>query len=509
MSARAALALRWLQALPAAALALWVLVLLRPIGYGSQWAWLARPDPPLPAPLAAAAGSMLLALLLAWPLSRSATCADTRARATRLGLAWRLVLALATTALPLLLYGSTPGGWSILLRSAVSDVSCEYLGEALEVDDPVAYCRAYSGHQQASAHHLATHPPGAVLAYRGAIVLARATGLDALATRVASRLCGRTAISLHAEMERLIAPRPFARSDVGLPLVVALLFALCGGLCVWPAAACGRRLWGEEAEFPAAALAATVPALALHFQNLDVPLALVSLLALWATLASLRSAGWGFAAGLLLAAGSFVSFGILAPAGLCVLVALLGRDDRDEEAAPRQIWARASGRAGAIVAAFAATWAGYVAFLGLDPLALAAASGAAHHGVMEGFQRAYSVWVWMNLVEFACFLGPPLLLLAAVATPAAVRAGGAARALGIAAPLVVLLLDLSGTVRAEVGRIWLPLMLPLAVLSAGAGKPSRLEETATWRAVWQATVILQLGVACALAAGIHPVVRPG
>lgn len=508
MSARAAPYVRTLQVLLALGLALWVPVLLRPIGYGTQWSWVPRPEPPLVVPLALAGGVLLLALAAGWAVSLRSLSAATGQSARASGFLWRLLLALGSVAFPLLLYASTPGGWPILLQSAASDVSCEYFGEALGVDDPVAYCREYGRHQAGSRHHLATHPPGAVVLYWAGIQLARVTGLDAPAARAATALTGRGPQSLRADLARLMAPRPVSSEDVGLPVVLALLFSVLGALCVWPAAGCARLLWDEEAEFPAASLVATVPALGLHFQNLDVPLALCLLLALWAALGSVRRPGWAVVSGVLLGLGAFVSFGALAGVGLCGLTCLLARWEQDDDAPARAVWGRGLVRVAGLLVGFAGAWLVLVVALGLHPADLVARSGVAHRGVIEGFHRAYGVWVWMNLVEFACFLGPPLLLLAAAGVADGWRVGGAARALAVAAPLTLLALDLSGTVRAEVGRIWLPLMLPLAVLSAGSCRPSRLEDTAHWRTAWQTTVLLQLLVCLALAAGLHPVVRP-
>lgn len=503
-------ALRWLrlgQVLSALLLALWTAVLLLPIGWGSQWSWRPSGAAPLLFPLGCAAALLVAGIGVSWVLS-SYTLADTGLRRGLLGLSWRLALGATATVTPFLLYGSVERGWTTLLDSAASPVSCEYFGEGLGLAEGdfggvIAYCRGYGERQRESGHHLATHPPGATLFYAAAIGAARATGLDRVAADAAARLTGSSRLALAGRMGAAGGTERASIEDVGLPLVAALAIALFGGLCVWPAAGCAREIWGEEAEFPAACLAATTPALLLHFQNLDVPLAWLTLMAGWMTLASARRGGWSLVAGAALGLGCFVSFGVLAGVGLCLLVALLAPGaERREPGLAR--WARAGG----VLFGLVALWGLLAVVLGADPVGYARAAGEAHREVIETFGREYRVWVWMNLVEFGCFLGPPLVLLAFAGGLRALREGGAARAWAIAACALLLALDLSGTVRAEVGRIWLFLMLPMAVLAAGAGMPERAGYAHRWLSAWLPTALLQAGLAVALAAGLHPVVRP-
>jgi hypothetical protein len=113
----------------------------------------------------------------------------------------------------------------------------------------------------------------------------------------------------------------------------------------------------------------------------------------------------------------------------------------------------------------------------------------AHREVTVAEQaRTYWKWVVMNPVEVAVFAGLPLTLAGLWAIPE-VRRDPGRRGLNtflLAAAIAFALLDLSGTVRGEVGRIWLFLMWPLAMAAAPAlERPDR-------RGVFMAIVSLQL-----------------
>jgi hypothetical protein len=112
------------------------------------------------------------------------------------------------------------------------------------------------------------------------------------------------------------------------------------------------------------------------------------------------------------------------------------------------------------------------------------------------FPRTYWKWVLMNPVEMAVFAGLALVIAALWAWPGVRSAAPRSLRVFLFSWLIVLLaLDLSGTVRAEVGRIWLFLMWPLA-LAAGE-RLSRAPRCATSAAL---LVTMQLAQALAMRA---------
>jgi len=493
-----------------ACLIVWVAVLLRPIGWRGQWEWTVAAQSLAPGPLIAGVGVLGMALAGAALLERR-----------RLGVAWRVVLVLGAAVWPLLLYSSVPSAWVTLTAAAVTDVSCEYFGEAYELKDPIAYCAGYAEHQRTSGHHLATHPPGAVLTYWVVIQAARATGLDEAARPLVEGLTGARSWNLVDVIRTIPTSRPIAASDIGLPLIVAVVFSILGALTVLPAAAAGRIVWGPEGALPAGLLAATVPGLSMLFQCLDAVLALVVAVGVWLALKACvmpltptiplpRPGGEGrgeghvfaFLAGLVLGIGLFISFGVLAAVVLCGLTALCG-GWRRPAATRRERVRNALVPVACLAAGAAAVWAVLVVLLRQDPVAMATLGARYHRVVIVGFHRAYGVWVWMNLVEFGVFLGPALAALVPAGVSAARRRGGQAACLALGTLATLALLDLSGTVRAEVGRIWLFFAGPLSVIAAGACVPQVGEPPRMWL-----TVSLQVAALLALVAAVHPAVRP-
>jgi hypothetical protein len=97
--------------------------------------------------------------------------------------------------------------------------------------------------------------------------------------------------------------------------------------------------------------------------------------------------------------------------------------------------------------------------------------------------RSYSVWLWFNLLDFGIFFGPPLLFLAFVGLIGRLTRRSSEILfrpdLLAAVAALILLLDVSGVVRGEIGRLWMPFM-PLAFVammplrpSAGPGRAGR------------------------------------
>lgn len=73
--------------------------------------------------------------------------------------------------------------------------------------------------------------------------------------------------------------------------------------------------------------------------------------------------------------------------------------------------------------------------------------------------RSYLTWVFYNLYDFFIFAGIPITIIYLVMFLKKIK-----EPLFVSFTLMFLLLNFSGVVRGEVGRIWLPLMFPLALV---------------------------------------------
>jgi len=216
------------------------------------------------------------------------------------------------------------------------------------------------------------------------------------------------------------------------------------------------------------------PARSLFTPSLDqaLPLLLVGAAAL-AAAGGRATAVKAVAAGLLAAAACFLSYGCLATLPWLALVALGAGMEESREEAP--LWRPASLLRPALLG---------VGFL-LPWLALALATGYAPwrdfriaitaHRAMAVVTRSYATWVGWNLYDFVLLAGPAMVALALAALwPEPVDPPRPARAfrLGLWGFWgLLLLLDLSGSVRGEVGRIWL-FFMPFAALFASGERRS-------------------------------------
>jgi hypothetical protein len=422
-----------------------------PAPYPPEWRWELRPGATSGRFLAAALCGSGLVGLLAW-LARGAVSA----RAAGLALAAAIPLGLG---FHLGLLALEPdGALRTLAQRTMSRTVTSYYTVALS---PAAQdARAFlSGHHDLlpamkhGAKHASTHPPGPVLYYRG--LVAALDAHPALARSIVGASGG-------VDPER----RPAARAAA---LVGPLLVLLACALTAWPVSLLARSA-GADAPLAAAAgvLWLVMPGPALQAPQLDQALALPVALAAVALAAAVRSerpgarAALGLAAGMAAAVATFISYGavvFVALAGAAALAAVTVDPERRRPALAGLGWA-AAGLA-----------LPYAVLLGLGhrPLRSALTALGIHR---EGYTapRDYALWLLFNPVDLAVFAGVPVAVLFCAALARAVRAAlaralspGDRFTLAAGAGLVVLLI--SGTVRGEVGRIWIPLM-PVVLVGA-------------------------------------------
>lgn len=496
-----------------AALALWLLVVRRDIGWGDEWSWsVLGPVYPLgfllPAALTLLGFGGLITYL--WRAMRRE-----RIPSHRRGLAWSIAFALVVGAwcLQSALWSVTPGSVPMLAAVQLSDVSTGYLSEARRIDDLGEYLRNYARDMPHKSEHVATHPPGAVLFFYWVESLADLVpALKRAALAAGSTAVNMTIPKLAAEVARYPTVGWQGSEGLATAMLASWLLGAAGALTPLVLFATLRGPLGDERALTGATLLALVPSMLLFFPLLDQLVALLGTLMLAVLAATQRHWAWSAAAGLIAAAALFVSLGALA---LVVLgaVFLLLRAVKQVGQSGDASWSETY----SVFAPLLAFGAGLLAGLGLwYAVGVDAASvfseGLSAHASLTGRAsfRSYHVWVWLNLVEFAIFLGLPLSVLVVASVPSVIRTlrAHSSQALpayfGASALLTLLLLDLSGTVRAETGRIW----LFFAPWLAAAVVPRLMDE--------QARDPRPLIIACALTAvqlllmawTMQPVIRP-
>jgi hypothetical protein len=302
------------------------------------------------------------------------------------------------------------------------------------------------------AKHASTHPPGPVLFYRGLL------GIFESHPRLAQWTIDAAGLG---DPER----RPAARATA---LIGPLLILLACALTAWPLAALAHAAGLDQTQAATAAvLWALLPGPALMSPQFDQALALAVTLAAAALAAAARQergaarTGWSIACGVAATAAVFVSYGAVVFVAVAAAAALAAVATRERP--------RAAITPLAIAALTAAVLTGVTVLLGHRPWRSALTALAMHRETFTA-PRGYALWLLFNPLDLAVFVGVPVAVLFAA------RAGSAARHLrghatssldrfSLAVCGGLLLLLLSGTVRGEVGRIWIPLM-PLLLIPA-------------------------------------------
>ena len=406
---------------------------------GSNWVWVRRVPTPgarfwlLPAALAA--GLALAAAAArgrAWSRRRTALLLGVVVVLTP---AVQLAVAAQHRAQPLSLVVLSAGG---------------FWQEGVRIDDPLRFAREHAARMPTYADvHVRTQPPGWPLAY-----WALARGFDR--SPAAAEAVGRRVLRydcLATEVQGLAPPQLAAG-------VLRVAIVLLSGLGVLPLYAIGRRFFAPAGARLAAVAFAYLPALLVFSGRFDVAYAGLAPLAVWLALAAVLDGRRGAAVALavLVALTSFFTFSALAIGGLAgvvaaaVALAAWGRRDR-------RLW-RLAGLAAAVGAALLLFWGG-LALAGIDGLAMWRAGQAIH----AEYRLNYPAWFLFNLYDLAVFMGlaPFAGALGAMVVGQDKSCPTAARSLAWGWGAAVLLLNLSATVRAETGRLWLFLM-PLGLL---------------------------------------------
>jgi hypothetical protein len=347
--------------------------------------------------------------------------------------------------------------------SAVVLSAAGFWQEGARLSDPVQFVREHAARMPGYADvHLRTQPPGWPVVYWAT---ARAFAGMPAAADVVGRWIHRYDC-LAPELAGLDA----AQLAAGSLRIVILLISGIGAL---PLFAIARRFYPPAAARLSAVGYAYLPALLVFSGRFDVAYALLALAGLWLALrAVLDGKRWaGAALAVVLAAASFLTFTVLPVAAFVLIVApACAWERRDGGAARRLLWT-----AGGIAAAVLLFWGGLRLAMGADGLTMWR-TGQEIHRI---YRLNYPAWFAFNLYDLAVFMGIAPFVGAVGAVAVGLRRGrrtpGWGLALGWAA--AVLLLNLSATVRAETGRLWL-FVMPLGLLVgwawfAGAAEESR------------------------------------
>ncbi|MCU7730109.1 hypothetical protein ODJ79_40880 [Actinoplanes sp. KI2] len=323
-------------------------------------------------------------------------------------LPWRRLLAVCyLTAVAWTLSLALVDGWQRGVAGRLT-TRPEYLTEVPGVTSVPAMLRGFTArildHQPDSwTTHVAGHPPGALLVF---------VGLD--------------------------------RAGLSGGAWAGLLCIAVGGLTAVAVPATVRLLDREESARAAAPFVALFPGAVWIGVSADGLFAGVTAtgIALLAYGVVRRSPPAAAAAGLLLACGAYLSYGLVLMAAIASAVVLAAPAPR------RTAWWAA---AGTVAVAVTFTVTGFDWLTGYHLVIRRYYQGLAAH-------RPYLYWVWADLAVLVVSAGPAaaVILRRAAVRAGLRRAGRGVWLLPLAAAAAVLAADLSGYSKAEVERIWLP-----------------------------------------------------
>lgn len=444
---------------------------LLPLGVPGQWYWPIRVTPLVPT-LSMLQGLILVVLAAAYVISilRSGP------RRTQVALAVALCT-LGCGAMMMGLYSAERYGHLRTAQVTCSISALPYFGAAIEagslqglVDE---YVKDYT--RDAQPERLRTHPPATTAYY----MLARRAILDSeWLTGLARGLIARSGLPPE-QANRLAIGRtalPLTADDVAAGALASVFITLLGALTPAACFLLATAVLPLRHALQATVLSAVIPSLLIVAPSIEgagVVLALgASAALLWAVRLATGSAdararppvalALALLAGLLWAAAILWTVGLLAvalPVGAVLVRSLLV--ERDARAGTLlTLGVAGAGFVGTHLAIYLVS--GYSLPLHLVGIM------SSQRDIMAAAGRDRLTWTWMNLYDFALFLGPALTIAAVAGTVRLVRSvrtadAGAWLCLGGVAALV--LLDLSGTTRGEVGRIWVFLM-PFFALTA-------------------------------------------
>jgi hypothetical protein len=306
--------------------------------------------------------------------------------------------------------------------------------------------------------HMGISPPGMVVAYYWATsLLARVPALAAF---------------LEAPVRPLLCQYTGGRSAAAYAAAwLGMLMPVWGALTIIPMYALGRQIFGEGAARWSVLWWPLIPSFLMFtpLPNAFYPLpALIMVALLWQGLRR-NQIGWVIASGALMSLltfATFTFFPLFLLAGFLTLGIYWIKSREEPAARPKWFWPFQIGLAYGL--GLVSAWVMFRVAGGSSFWSIWATAQQAHLAL----DRPYWPWLWLHLNDFFMFSGWPFALLAIVAAWRAIRslqsgsAPTAANMMLLAFALTVILLDLSGTMRGESGRILL-FLTPWLLLGAG------------------------------------------
>ncbi len=358
-----------------------------------------------------------------------------------------------------------------------SPQATSYFSSAVGISDLPDALAKYPSLMRLMPQHARTHPPGPVVFFWIAIQAMREwPALERGVEAVCLRLDPEGTLHLTEVISQQLL-FTLSRTDALAAFFSAVLLAGVGSLSLLPLYLLTAALFGPVCGLRASILFAVAPSFLLFSFSIDQLVLLFAVLMLWSFLLLLQRGNP--------VVGLFFALGLLTSLGFAVLGLFLAAWWAAARCAPAALPLAGRQKIAVGLLGAAALCCGVFAVLWfttrLNFLEVINTGLFAHRfTTLEEAGRTYWKWVLYNPVEFACFLGAPITIWAvagdlpvlrrsrpaAIPPPSAGEDKGGGRSFIFAWLVTLVLLNLSGWVRGETGRIWLFLMPPAAMLAA-------------------------------------------
>lgn len=343
-------------------------------------------------------------------------------------------------------------GIGVLIHRIINPEINGYFTAALTVGSVPEFLRNYNWVMLEFVYHAKAHPPGAILLFYYIHQLVAL--FPALGDWASQQIPNRDDVR--------VVWNTLSSSAKATVFVSAVIIPLLSSLSVIPLYYTAKMLYGVKAAVRSVFLFLVIPSIMFFIPINDAFLHIFTITAFCLFVYGLqKNALWAlFSAGVIMCIGILFNLSILPPLMLFFIFYLLHEREQIQHA-PGDVFVKGLFFAIGLFLPFIAL------FVYFD-LNFIQVTQTIMHYVPDIHTRSYTIWIFYNLYDFFVFTGIPVALSYFAAVKTGVKSfiekkWQTVDPLLVAFTLMLLIVNFSGSIRAETGRIWIP-YIPFVVL---------------------------------------------